>query len=240
MNAQVRGINKGKVVYWVNGVRFENSKDKRDGRAKAEKYCLDNFINPNDIQKFDSRTECNRYEYLLALQKQGKIKNLAHHFRIKILDEFMNYNQEIIPALTYEADFIYYDVEKMENVVEDVKGSEFFIDERFLTIKTVFDNLFYNKDLYIKVVLFRNNQWVEWKMGDAKKQGKLIKKQREEIKTLRKEKHDKEIKERKEQKDTARYIELTGMVSQGVKLSSSQKKRLAELEEKYKGVVIWQ
>ena len=27
---------KGKVVYWVRGQRFENSKDKRNGKDKAE------------------------------------------------------------------------------------------------------------------------------------------------------------------------------------------------------------
>ena len=73
MNFNPHGINKGKVVYWIDGQRFENSKDKRDGRQRAEQYCLDNFLNPNDIQKFDSRTECNRYEYLLNKQKHGEI-----------------------------------------------------------------------------------------------------------------------------------------------------------------------
>lgn len=233
MNFYTHGINKGKVVYWIDGQRFENSKDKRDGRQKAEEYCLNNFLNTNDIQKFDSRTECNRYEYLLQLQKEGKVSNLGHHFSLKIQPEFANANGDLIPAIVYEADFIYKDEVNNRRVVEDVKGSEYFIDERFLTIKQVFDKLELEKGLYIRVVLFRNNEWVEWHIGDAKKSGKLIKKQREEIKALRKEAHDREISDNKEAREKARLVVLSDMVNRGEKLTSTQKKRFTELYEKY-------
>ena len=36
MNFAPHGINKGKIVYFVDRKRFENTKDKRDGREKAE------------------------------------------------------------------------------------------------------------------------------------------------------------------------------------------------------------
>ena len=227
MNFNQHGINKGKVVYWVNGQRFENSKNKRDGRQRAEEYCLDNFLNPNDIQKFDSRTECNRYEYLLAEQFKGKISHLAHHFTIKVQDEFVNSNGDVVPPITYEADFIYKEGDK--RVVEDVKGSEYFLDERFITLKQVFDKIMLPKGLYIKVVLFRNNNWVEWHIGDSKKQGKLIKKQREEIKKLRSEAHERE----KQDKLIAREKERLKVLRAKENLRSDEKKRLKELEEKY-------
>lgn len=228
---QFQGINKGKVVYWIDGQRFENSKNKRDGKQRAEEYCLNNFLNPNDIQKFDSRTECNRYEYLLAEQQKGRISNLAHHFTLKVQDEFVNFNGDTIPPITYEADFVY--KEGNRRVVEDVKGSEYFLDERFITLKQVFDKIMWSKGLYIRVILFRNGNWVEWHIGDAKKQGKLIKKQREEIKKLRSEAHEREKKDNLVARETKRLKELRDKVAGGAALRSDEKKRLKELEDKY-------
>lgn len=231
MNFNQHGINKGKVVYWIDGQRFENSKNKRDGKQRAEEYCLNNFLNPNDIQKFDSRTECNRYEYLLAEQQKGRISNLAHHFTLKVQDEYVNFNGDTIPPITYEADFIY--KEGGRRIVEDVKGSEYFLDERFITLKQVFDKVMFSKGLYIKVVLFRNGNWVEWHIGDAKKQGKLIKKQRDEIKRLRSEAHEREKLDKLVSRETARLKELQSKLAGGATLRNDEKKRLKELEEKY-------
>lgn len=219
----------GKVVYWINGVSFENSKDKRDGKQKAVNYCLDNLLNTNDIRKFDSRVERDRWEYLLDLQSKGLISNLDHHFIILIQKEFVNSNGDIIPAITYEADFIYKDLVNNKRVVEDVKGSEYFIDERFLTIKSVFDYLMLDKSLYIKVVLYRDKKWVEWHIGDKKKSGKLIKKQRAEIKALKEEKHKVEMAERKKNRELARLEELR----KKPKLTTTEKARLKELEQRY-------
>lgn len=231
MNFNPHGINKGKVVYWINGQHFENSKDKRDGKQRAEQYCLDNFLNPNDIQKFDSRTECQRYEYLLDLQQKGLISNLAHHFTLKIQDEFINVNGDTIPPITYEADFIYKECDR--RIVEDVKGSEYFLDERFITLKQVFDKLMLPKGLYIRVMLYRGGNWIEWHIGETKKQGKLIKKQREEIKQLRTEKHEREKNDRLVAREKGRLGELREKLASGAVLRSDEKKRLKELEEKY-------
>jgi hypothetical protein len=224
---------KGKTVYWVNWQRFENSKDKRDGRAKAEAYCLDNFINPADIQRFDSRTEATRYECLLKQAQLGIIDNLAHHFTLKIQDEFINSNGDLIPAITYEADFIYRIVASGQRIVEDVKGSEFFIDERFITLKQVFDAKMREKGLYIKVVLYRNQDWIEWHIGEKKKSQKLIKKQRDELRMLKQAQHERDMREKKETRERARIKELRDLRDKGVNLSRSQTKRLEELENKY-------
>lgn len=227
-----RGVNKGKVVYWIDGHRFENSKNKRDGREKAEQYCLNNELNVNKIQKFDSRTEADRYEYLLEQARIGNISNLDHHFLLKIQDEFKNCNGDIIPAITYEADFVYREANG-KRVVEDVKGSEFFIDERFLTIKQVFDAKMAQKGLYIRVMLLRNKEWVEWHIGEKKKSQKLIKKQRELLKAYKQEQHEREMLERASARDKARYIQLRDMYNSGVKLTSAQRKRFEELSQKF-------
>ena len=224
MNFTPHGINKGKVVYFIDNRRFENTQNKRDGREKAEKYCLDNFLNPNDIQKFDSRTECDRYEYLLAKQKLGEISNLGHHFTLRIQDEFVNANGDQVPAITYEADFIYKQGET--RVVEDVKGSEYFIDERFITIKQVFDRMMKDKGLYIKVVMLRNKEWIEWHLGEKKKSQKLVKKQREQLKQTKAELHEREISQNKTDREIARYKELIAKE----KLNKSEQNRIDELK----------
>lgn len=220
---------KGKVVYWVNGVSFENDKDQRNGKEKALKYCLDNFINSNDIMKFDSRLERDRYEYLLGLQNEGKISHLQHHFVIKVQDAYVNCNGDNIPEITYEADFIYLDNLTNKRIVEDVKGSDYFIDERFITLKQVFDKVMYDKGLYIKVVMRSNKEWFEWHIGEKKKSQKLIIKQREAIRALKKEKHDREVADNKKLREIARMKELEAKS----KLTSIEKKRLSELKAKY-------
>ena len=144
-----------------------------------------------------------------------------------VQDRYTNTNGDLIPPLTYEADFVY--SMNGKRVVEDVKGSEYFLDERFITLKQVFDKIMLSKGLYIKVMLFRNNEWVEWHIGDAKKQGKLIKKQREEIKKLRDEAHAREVNDRKIARDKKRLSELRAKAA----LTSAEKKRLKELEDKY-------
>ncbi len=250
MDREIHAVNKGKVVYFIAGQRFENTsrvetyvdeKDKKhvktitekDGREKAEKYCLDNFLNPNDIAKFDSRTECDRYEYLLEQQKNGLISNLGHHYTLQIIPEFTNANGDVIPALTYEADFIYKDEITGQRVVEDVKGSEYFLDDAFIVKKKAFDYLMLEgKKLYIRVILYRDKEWVEWHIGDKKKSSKMLKKQREEIKKLKAEKHANEIAENLKKREIKRLQELREL-SKTTKLIKKQRERLAELESKY-------
>jgi hypothetical protein len=225
-------IPKGRVVYWVNWQRFENSPNKRDGKTKAEEYCLNNMINTNNIQRFDSRTECNRYEFLLEQQRNGEISNLEHHFTYRVQKEFTNSAGHTIPPITYEADFVY-KTKDGETIVEDVKGSEFFIDDRFILVKQIFDKVAKESGLYIKIVLFKNSQWKEWCIGEQKKQGKLIKKQREEIKKLRAEAHKKEVEENKIQREKKRFLELKAKVDSCAKMTKAEKTRFEELEKRF-------
>lgn len=178
---------KGKTTYWVNGQRFFNSKDQRNGKEKARQYCIDNMINFDQIITFDSMIECDRYEYLLDLQKKFGIRNLQHHLVIKLQDEFINANGDKIPQITYNADFTYFDLRTNRQVVEDVKGASLFNDTRFEVLKALFDKKFKEKNIYLAIILKRNDTWVEWKLGQQKKSGKLIKKQSVKIKQQQEE-----------------------------------------------------
>lgn len=233
MQFQSMGINKGKVVYWVNGKSFENSENKHDGMDKAKEYCLDNFIDPNTIIKFDSRIERDRYEYLLNLQNQGLISNLSHHFVLKVQDGFTNANGDYIPPITYETDFIYKDLQTNQRIVEDTKGSTYFINQDFIILKKVFDKLMLDKGLFIRVIVRRGKDWVEWKIGDPIKVGTSNKKAREDLRKAKKELHEQNIKENKKVREIARINELRAKE----KLTSVERKRLQELEEKYK---VWE
>lgn len=230
MQFQSMGINKGKVVYWVNGKSFENSENKHDGMDKAKEYCLDNFIDPNTIIKFDSRTERDRYEYLLNLQNQGLISNLSHHFVLKVQDDFTNANGDYIPPITYETDFMYKDTRTKKWTVEDTKGSTYFLNQDFIILKKVFDKLMLDKGLFIKVVVRKGKDWVEWKIGDPLKLGTSNKKAREDLRKAKKELHEQNIKENKKVREIARINELRALP----KLTTQQRKRLEELEAKYK------
>ncbi len=70
---------------------------------------------------FDSKKEANRYSELKMLEKAGKIKDLKLQHQFVLQPPFRK-NGKAIRAITYVADFTYYDLEKMKNVVEDVKG----------------------------------------------------------------------------------------------------------------------
>ena len=233
MNGRAKIYTSGKIVYYVAGKRFENSPNKHDGRSKAEEYCLDNFIDTNHIEKFDSRTECDYYEYLLDRQAKGEISNLGHHFLLRVQEEFTNCNGDVIPAITYEADFIYKDHTTGKRMVVDVKGSSYFIDDSFIRLKCMFDKVFLEKGLYIAVMMKDKNGWVEWKIGDKKKSQKLIKKQRSQINELKKQVHAKEMQDRKVERDKQTLLKYREWRDNGHGLTKKQYQKLAELEAIY-------
>ncbi len=219
-------ISNGKKTYYINGKKFFNDKTNHNGRKKAEEYCLNNFLDTKDIIEFDSELECKRYEYLLEKQKQGLISDLNHHLKIQLLPSFENYNGDTIPPITYNVDLTY--EENGKRIFEDVKGYSLLTDTRFEVLKSMFDYK-YREKAYIKIVIYRDKERKERHIGDKKKPSKLIKKQREVIKTLKKEKHDREVEERKKEREIARMSELKALP----KLTKVQKERLDELIKKY-------
>lgn len=71
--------------------------------------------------KFDSRKEAKRYQELKLLEKAGVIKDLALQPNF-LLQESFEKNGKNFRAINYIADFCYWDCEKKQYVVEDVKG----------------------------------------------------------------------------------------------------------------------
>ena len=219
-------ISNGKKTYYINGKKFFNDKTNHNGRKKAEEYCLNNLLDTKNIIEFDSELECKRYEYLLEKQKQGLISDLNHHLKIQLLPSFENYNGDTIPPITYNVDLTY--IENGVHVYEDVKGYSLQTDTRFEVLKSLFDYKYKDK-AYIKIVIFRNKEWIEWRIGEKKKPSKLIKKQSSQIKALKKELHDKEIAENKKKRDLVRMKALR----EKPKLTTAERRRLEELEGKY-------
>lgn len=73
--------------------------------------------------KFDSIGEKNRYIELKKLEEQGLITALGTQVKIELLSKFKHENKTI-RAITYIADFRYFDVETGIEILEDFKGYE--------------------------------------------------------------------------------------------------------------------
>lgn len=224
----------GKTVYYVKGVRFLNDKDMRNGKQKALDYCRSNFMDETDIIVFDSILECDRYEYLVEQQRLGNISKLRTHYLVHVQDAYTNANGDLIPAIDYNADFVYF--ENGKYIVEDVKGMSLFNDSRFELMKQIFDYKFKEKNTYIRITIFRDKKWIEWKLGERKKPSKLIKQQSLKIKELQKKVHDEEIAKRKTERELTRYKELRAKDN----LNSTERKRLQELTTilQNKGIIV--
>ena len=70
---------------------------------------------------FDSKKEANRYGELRLLEMAGKIRELKRQVQFVLQPAFKK-NGKTIRAITYIADFEYYDLEQGKYIVEDVKG----------------------------------------------------------------------------------------------------------------------
>lgn len=88
--------------------------------AKENKY--HNIKIEYDGIKFDSVREKNRYVTLKELEKYGLIKELELQKVFELQPKYINNNGEHIKAITYKADFYYYDNKLNKYVVEDTKG----------------------------------------------------------------------------------------------------------------------
>lgn len=73
--------------------------------------------------KFDSKKEAKRYGELLILEKAGVITSLNRQVPFVILEPFVAKDGSKIRGITYNADFVYYDMEKKSLVIEDTKGT---------------------------------------------------------------------------------------------------------------------
>lgn len=74
-----------------------------------------------DNHKFDSKKESRRYIELKLMERCGLIKNLELQKSFELQPKFKK-NNKTYRAINYIADFVYYDIEKEQIVIEDVKG----------------------------------------------------------------------------------------------------------------------
>lgn len=71
---------------------------------------------------FDSIKEYNRYIELKYLFHTGKIKDLELQKSFVLQESFIDMHGKRQRPIYYKADFYYYDIEKQEWVIEDVKS----------------------------------------------------------------------------------------------------------------------
>ena len=76
-----------------------------------------------DGYSFPSQVEGKRYEELRQLEKMRLIRNLKVQFRFD-LHTTNSMSKVKTKVTTYVADFIYFDQQKFETVIEDVKGGD--------------------------------------------------------------------------------------------------------------------
>ena len=104
--------------------KLEQQKGKRPSATADEKQPKSKYKNEkttvNGIQ-FDSCKEAERYQQLMLLLKAGKITQLKLQHSFTLQGSFTTPDGEKIRAITYIADFTYYD-EKGNFTIEDVKG----------------------------------------------------------------------------------------------------------------------
>ena len=72
--------------------------------------------------KFDSKKEPTRYEQLKILKRAGMIRDLELQPLFVLQEAYTNNKGEKVRAITYKADFIYFDKYLDRYIVEDVKG----------------------------------------------------------------------------------------------------------------------
>ena len=84
---------------------------------------------------FDSMKERKRYCELKLLEKAGKIKDLSLQHKFELQPSFKK-NGTTFRKITYIADFVYFDLERMAIVVEDVKG---FRTKEYMLKKKLFE-----------------------------------------------------------------------------------------------------
>lgn len=70
---------------------------------------------------WDSKKELKRYEELLKMQDKGQITSLFIQQKFELQPSF-KLNGKTVRAISYIADFVYYDNAKQEWVTEDTKG----------------------------------------------------------------------------------------------------------------------
>lgn len=219
----MHGFRFAKPVFYIKGKIF-NDKNKTtvENRKEAEEYCLQNFLNINDIIRFDSEIEYLYYLELLQKKSEGKIRDINIHQSFVLIPEYTNIDGELIQRMDYECDFFYFDIEKNKQMCVDVKGVE---EPEFVLKRKIFDYIYRDKFKITIMKYSKSTGFVE--KSEYKKSRKRVMKLKEENKLLKEKQKAQEKLDKENIKYKNRYNELKAMQ----KLSSVQRKRLAELDK---------
>ena len=98
---------------------FKQKGTTKETKPKKSKY--KNIRVQYNGKWFDSKKEMRRYQQLELLQRAGKIKNLCCQVTYNLLPT-TRIGGQTQRKTTYIADFVYWDIEKDCEVIEDAKG----------------------------------------------------------------------------------------------------------------------
>lgn len=100
-------------------IKKEVKDDKLLGEENKSKYKA--IKTEYDGIKFDSKKEAERYADLKMLEMAGRISDIHLQVKYELQPAFELLGKKV-KAITYVADFVYFDKRTNETVVEDVKG----------------------------------------------------------------------------------------------------------------------
>lgn len=103
---------------------------KKYNKYKNKKVIIDGI-------SFDSEKEGKRYLELKSMQQFGLIKDLELQKVYELQPSFKKHNKTY-RAIKYIADFVYYDVEREQTIVEDVKSPATAKDKAYIIKKKMF------------------------------------------------------------------------------------------------------
>ena len=219
----MHGFRFAKPVFYIKG-KILNDKNKTnvENRKEDEEYFFKNILNINDIIRFDSEIEYLYYLELLQKKSEGKVRDINIHQSFVLIPEYTNIDGELIQRMDYECDFFYFDIENNKQMCVDVKGVE---EPEFVLKRKIFDYIYRDKFKITIMKYSKSTGFVE--KSEYKKSRKRVLKLKEENKLLKEKQKAQEKLDKENIKYKNRYNELKAMQ----KLSSVQRKRLAELDK---------
>ena len=91
--------------------------------------------------KFDSKREAKRWIELKLLEKAKQITELERQKKFELQPSYTNNKGKHIRAITYIADYFYYDKKRKIYIVEDVKGVK---TDVYMLKKKIFEYVYPN------------------------------------------------------------------------------------------------
>lgn len=192
----------------------------RQGRVFTKKITIDDIT-------FDSEVEGERYLDLKEQERLGQISELVLQPEYKLTDDIekidpFNGRLKKFSGMKYVADFRYLNSEGVE-VIEDVKG---FMFQEFIIKQKLFESIYPDKTITLIVKATKSIGFMEYNDNvDRKKNNKNAKKN--EQRALKEKLKKLEILKARR----VRYVDRVNELKQKEKLNSTERKRLADLED---------